>query len=540
VPATAPSAPREQPSSSEPARLAPEVERLLTGVTRRLRLGWTLATLWWAAPAVALGALALVLLGWAMPWTWPEGAALVVAVAAPAAVALAGLALRIDRRRAAHAADRGLATCDAFGAALEPGIDEPFRARIAQRARELAAGRSASDAISLARPTRRVAVAAAAGLLAVGLAVIDSPQDRAREQRAEDRATLDAIAGELEAERRALAERATTDGERAVVDELDALLAELASSDDLQRAELALEQAATDLSAQVPSELLSAKAAASGLQRALEAVPLGGGATAAEQLAQAAEGLQDLTPQEQEALAERLAELAESQQLGDPATARAIAEAAQSLAGGDVTGAASALASASSSASSAVANVRRGVAASAASAAANRAARAARDAGSGSGNGNGNGRGRGAGNGQGQGRGSTQGNGGGGSPSGVVDIQGSGQAPGSVGGAGRPGIGSSDTPASDETPQLGDMTLPPEAAGDVLDVGGTPTGEPGDVIGRGNGATQGGVVRVPVADVIADYRDEALDALDRTAVPPQDRDVVVTYFDLIAGGSAGN
>ena len=54
------------------------VHDLLAAVRRRLRLTWTAATLQWVAPAVALVALGLVLVGRVRPWAWPEPAALVV------------------------------------------------------------------------------------------------------------------------------------------------------------------------------------------------------------------------------------------------------------------------------------------------------------------------------------------------------------------------------------------------------------------------------------------------------------------------------
>jgi hypothetical protein len=542
---------------------APEVQHLLVAVRRRLRLGWVLATTYWAAPAVAALALALVVIGRFRPWAWPERAALGVAAAAVLAVVVAALVQRISLRRAALAADRGLNTRDAFSTVLETDIAaEPFGPRIAARAGELARVHRGREAVALRRPGRRLALALAIGGGAIGLALVTNPQDRIRSDQAAERKAVAALADQLAAEKAKLAALAKTDAERAALDELNAAIAELRTTDTLAKAEDILRQTAADLSSKVPNDLLTAKAAAKGLTRNLESRPLAAGATTADQLTNAAAGLENATPEERKQLAERLAALAESQRVGDPTTAKQLAAAASALQAGDVGTAATSLQGAAASATAAQNRVAAGEASKAASAtaastaakaAAQRAANAAGKAngnkpgsgkGSGSGKGQGSGSGSGSGKGQGTGQGSGQGQGqgqggGGGNPSGVVGGQGAGGGTqGGKGGAGRPGGKLETGPNNDETPKLGDITLPPTGAdGETINAGGAPTGEPGEVIGKGDGATQAGSVSVPVANVLPKYRDQALDALDRSAVPPADRKLVTDYFDRLAGNT---
>lgn len=527
--------------------VTPEVQQLLVGVRRRLRISWSVATFYWLAPAVALVALLLVLVGRIRPWWWPEPAAVAAVAPAVAGIAAAAVLQRISLRRAALAADRSLRTHDAFSTALEleaKGVAGPFAQRVAVRAGELASRSTSREAIRFPRPGRRVGAGAAIGGVALLLALLANPQDAIRRTRATEQRAIEALADELETERAALAERATTDGERAVLDELTATATELRAAEDLTQAEEILRRASSDLSAQVPADLLAAKAASKGLAHNLEARPLGGGGgSVASQLAEAAAGLDQLSPEEREALAERLAELAESQRVGDPTLAKELAAAASAVSSGDTGKAAASLQSAANAAAATQARVANGetarAAANAATASANRANQAraqgqGKGQGAGQGAGQGQGQGQGAGQGEGQGQGQGQGSGGG-SPSGVVSGQGSGTGGRSQGGQGRPGGQAEAGPASAEKPQLGDLNLPPEATdGETMNAGGTPTGDPGEVVGKGDGPTQGGTVTVAVSDVLPSYRDQALDAIDRTAVSPADRQLVTDYFDQLA------
>ena len=77
--------------------------------------------------------------------------------------------------------------------------------------------------------------------------------------------------------------------------------------------------------------------------------------------------------------------------------------------------------------------------------------------------------------------------------------------------------------------------MPPASNdGEILNAGGSANGKPGEVVGKGDGATQGGTVTVAVADVLGSYRAQALDALDRSVVSPADRNLVTAYFDRLA------
>ena len=67
-------------------------------------------------------------------------------------------------------------------------------------------------------------------------------------------------------------------------------------------------------------------------------------------------------------------------------------------------------------------------------------------------------------------------------------------------------------------------------------VDGASSGSASETVGQGNATSTGSGARVPAAEVIPTYRDEALSALDRGRVPPSARDLVQRYFDSISGG----
>src|SRR5262245_25643567 len=104
-----------------------EITRFLSAVRRRLRLSWGLATAQLAIPIAAGGAVLLVLLGRWRPWAWTEPlAALVVVLSAVLIVAIAAV-VRLPDPIVARAADRGLATRDAFTSALQfRGRDDSY------------------------------------------------------------------------------------------------------------------------------------------------------------------------------------------------------------------------------------------------------------------------------------------------------------------------------------------------------------------------------------------------------------------------------
>jgi hypothetical protein len=553
------------------------VRALLAAVRRRLRWTWAIATAQWAGPAVALGALGLVLAGWARPWGWPEPAAAGLGLAALAAVVAAAVAVRIPQRIAARSADRGLATRDAFAAALEVG-DEPglLEDRVRERAETLASGVTAADAVPVPWAGRRVLAAAVLGLGAISLAWIPNPQDDVRRTRAAEQAALDEQAEQLREAAAALDEApGAGDAERALAEQLRELADELEESGSLDKGLEALAQARLDMQAQVPADLLAQKAAAHGLDRSLEAAPLPGATAtaAADQLGQLAEALGGLTPEERAAVAARLGELATTQAVGNPAAAEALDAAAAALAAGDLAGAQAALGEAAAAQLDAAADVRAGDAAAGATGTIDAAAESLErgtsesdgdgtgdgdgqgggtgqgtgtSPGEGSGQGNGPGQGNGSGQGsgsgssagQGSGSGSGAGQGSGGSPSGNVGAGGTRGGSGSgQGGQGQPSHGTGDSQPSSPDQAGGDVLVydPEYTEGDQLDAGGTGDGRPGETVGKANGATGSGQTRVPLSRVLTDYQRRATEALARGNVPPSAEDVVRSYFDRIAG-----
>ncbi len=509
------------------AQIPAVVLSLLYSVRRRLRVAWLVAALQWLAPGIAVATLVVVLVGRVRPWVWPERVALGFPLAALVVMAIAATIIRIPLHAAALVADRGFDTRDTFSTALD--VDNgAFTDRIHARACALAANRRGRDALALRLLVRRLAFAALVAAAAIGLALVDNPQDRVRVQQSSDAAAVQAAADNLRAEAAALAERATNAAERAVADELTSAANELDRTTELTKAEEILRRTEANFAQQVPHDVLAAKAATKGLARSLAGEPLAGGTASgtAQQFTDAAASLQEATPAQQQDLAERLSELAESQRVGDPATAQALAGAAAALKAGDTRTASSQLRAAAAAANATAAKVAAAQAARTGGAAAANAA--GKLPGSGKGAGAGTGAGTGAGAGTGTGLGS-------GNPSGNVSGGGSGGGQPGQGGAGTSGGTSGQGPSSGEIPQLGDVNLPVGSDGEQINAGGTPTGEPGEIVGKGDGPTQGGSVRTPVSNVLPTYTAQALDALNRGAVAPTDRTLVTNYFDELAG-----
>jgi len=329
-----------------------ELSAFLAAMSRRLRLVWAWAMLSLLAPFVASAALALAALGWVVPWGWPDPAAFGLFVLVTAAVVLWALVRPLGAPAVARAADRGLRTADGFGAAVYfRGLEDPFGSRVRERAETLASTASARRAAPLRPYGRRWALAAAVSLVAVVLAVGPNPQDDRRAER-------ELVAQQLEAEAElldAIAEGLEPDAdsvpnvvEDPAAETLRTAADELRSASSLAEAREVLQQALDELAAARPADFAARRAAAEGLQRSLQARPLGAASgSAAEQLAQAAESLGGLDSAERAELAERLESLASTQAAGNPELAEALSNAAASLASGDLGAAGAALSAAS-------------------------------------------------------------------------------------------------------------------------------------------------------------------------------------------------
>ncbi len=113
--------------------------RVFAVARRRLRLAWLVATGELTLPLVSGAAVGLVLIGWFVPWRWPEPAAAVVVVASIAVLAAGAVLLRLSDFTVARALDRGLSGHDAVTAALEVSPSNPFADRLQDGVRSLTA-----------------------------------------------------------------------------------------------------------------------------------------------------------------------------------------------------------------------------------------------------------------------------------------------------------------------------------------------------------------------------------------------------------------
>ena len=306
------------------------MNRFLASMTRRLRVVWAWAFTGWIAPAVLGVALGLVLVGWLVPWGWFEPTAIAVVAGALVAVVLVAAFRPLSKIRAARAADRGLHTNDAFGAAVEfADLDSPFGEGIRTRADELALTSSSKAAAPLPRLRGRWAVAAAIGAAALVMGLVTNPQDEVRAERARANEIAEELATELDEQSEELDDPASAELAAKLAD----LAEELRSAQSFEEIEALLSEAEQDLSERSP-DFAAERAAAEGLERSLDNEPLAGERTegsASEQLAAAAAAIPDLNEQEREALANRLEEIADSLEAGDPETAeKAIAALGQS------------------------------------------------------------------------------------------------------------------------------------------------------------------------------------------------------------------
>ncbi|MDW3219227.1 MAG: hypothetical protein R8F63_11505 [Acidimicrobiales bacterium] len=547
--------------------MSSRVEDLLHRVIRRLRVVWAVDWLSFVAPILAVVALLLLFAARQWPITWPEPVALAIVVVAIVVIGVAAVVRRISLRRAALVADHALGTKDVFSTALEfDGSDGPFVDAIRTRADQAATAHRATEAVHWPRRTRRWIVAAVIGGLAISLLFITNPQDAARAARdraqeliADQIAELEEIAEALEAER-------PEDSEAA--ERLEELIAELRGTDDLERADELLAEAQRELENEISDDLLAQRAANRGLERSLAADPISSAENgdAAEQLEALAEELDGLDAAAREELADRLEQLAEAQEVGNPEAAEALQRAAEALAEGDTEAAADALADAAAaqeaSSDAIAAQAQLGEAANAAATARDGLARAAEGSGEPSGQGEGSGEGEGQGEGEGEGEGQGQGQGEGegqgeGSGQGEGQGEGSGQGQGQGQGAGNPsgnvggsqaqtgsgqggqgniaGVGNADVaPLDGATVLVGPEGTP----GETINVDGTGDG-PSETIGQGDTESSDGSITVPLSDVITDFRDQAIESLDGSPIPPSLRDQIAAYFEALAATTNG-
>ncbi|MGH9021838.1 MAG: hypothetical protein ACRDV9_01840, partial [Acidimicrobiia bacterium] len=542
---------------------------LLVGVRRRLRLAWAVATLVRLAPGLGLAALALVFSGRLFPLPWTDAAALTLVALSLAAVVLQAALLTIPLLVAARAGDRGLATGDVFATAVEIAggrlPESPLTARVQTRAEALATGRNPKEAVRLVVPSRRLTASGVALALALALALVPSAQDDARRRRAAEAGMAATEAGQV----RQAAERVRQAGgipADLVAKRLERLARDLERTDSLEGAKQAIDRTARQLGRELTPNFLAEKAALRGLERSLESRPLVGsaGASADQQMRELLGSLNRLSAEEIAQMAQRLAALASAQAAGNPRLAQALGEAAAALRGGDRGEAAGALSTAASAAMNAADGVAQGEAAAEAigELAASRErldggaggeggsrsdAEGANAAGRGAGarsdrNPDGDAQGANPGAGsrsgrQGAGQGQSPGQGGN-RQGGNQGASGAGQgtnAPGGQGGTGRRSrVGGSGENASVGLQRA--MVYDPiaEGQGDQVGLGGIAGAGPDRVVGRGQGPTRSGAVRVPLERALPRYRTEATRALQALDIPPSMRALVRAYFESLS------
>jgi len=537
----------------------PSLAPLLAAIRRRLRVAWAITTLQLLAPLVAVGALALVVAARYADLPWAEPAALGLVVTVVAFVLVYAAVCTVPDLLVARAADRGLATRDAFATSLElraiHGADDThdrstdFDRRVHQRAQELAEVAAPAEAVRfrlLRKPTGIAALVAPAALV---LALIANPQDALRDQRAADDAAIEATADVLDSEAERLAGEP---GGQDAAERLEQLADDLRQTDSVEEADELLDQAAAELRDEVSDDLLAQRAATEGLQRRLETTPLPGASsdqTAQEQLESMAQELPGMNQEQLDDAAQRLDDLAATQEAGDPATAELLREAAAAMREGDVATAQARLGEAGQAAAQSSADAAEqtaaGEAAQAAADAAERLAQARGDsAGQGEGQGEGEGQGQGQGEGQGQGQGEGQGqgsgsgsgqgsgSGSGGNPSGPVNGGGGTSGNGGQGGQGT-GTGHTDGSGNPSTDTIYDPVR--GGNGETGTVGGGTGSGQGGTIGTTDGQTNSGSANVPVSDVLGDYAAQATEAMNNPTVPPSIRALVLAYFNQLQG-----
>ncbi len=488
--------------------------RLILRGRRRIRLVWMSATSTRFGPIVAAVAVLLAGLGWLRPWFWPESAALGVLCLGIVGLLATALAMRLPDLIVARSLDKGLKTSDALVGALEVPDDDPFATSVRERADSFVDS-DLRKAMPIQLRWKPWLATGSLLVLLTALIVIANPQDTRRDEIVAQQAAVDDVADEIEKLAEELSELPDNEVDQTTIDKLNALAEEIRKTDSVEDATEKLEQAQTELLRELGSDKLSERAASDGLEQTLEQNPVAPGETAAEQLAAAAEQVDELTDEQAQELADRLDDLAETQRDGDPETAEALAEAAEALREGDSDAAAAALDAAGSAANETASSVERGKNTEGAAGEIGDQARALRTEDSPASEAPGDGS-------QLAGQSPSQ------SPG-----QRSGSTPGPSNGPGggpQPGSG----PGSGED---GPTVLIPDGGDSTL------LGADGEQTGSGtvnrdqqvNGPTGSGTVEVPLSEVANEFAEQAGDAVDRSSLAPSEAATVERYFEALQG-----
>jgi hypothetical protein len=92
------------------------------------------------------------------------------------------------------------------------------------------------------------------------------------------------------------------------------------------------------------------------------------------------------------------------------------------------------------------------------------------------------------------------------------------------------GTGQSTDDSVNTSPTIWDPARTEESS-----VDGQSTSGESETVGQGQGPTAASGARVPVSEVITDYQETAVEALDQGEIPPSQAEIVQDYFDTIAG-----
>lgn len=296
----------------------------------------------------------LAAIGWILPWTWTEPAAIAVFAVAVGGAVLWALLKRIPNPAVARALDRRFETEDALTTALQFSPTEPFGEAIHERANAHADG-DVRAAFPLRWRPRRMTLLAVLLLVFLVLVATANPQDDRRAEIAAEEQRLEELAQDFNDEADELRE-AQDEASQALAEALDEAAEAIRTTGDTDLAAAGLDQAQTDLLRTLDAESLAQRAAVVGLERSLDNEPFPGfdatqtAASPADQLSSIADSLTELSEAQQAALANQLGRLADAQDLGDPATAEALRGAEEALIRGDVISAARELEEASQAA----------------------------------------------------------------------------------------------------------------------------------------------------------------------------------------------
>jgi hypothetical protein len=514
--------------------LPEQITRLLVAARRRLvAMSFARRLVTWLALA---GAGAAILLAIARFWviSWAKPLALAMLVGVVLLVALITLLRRPSALAAALAVDRRLGGYDRVSTSVELAdrVDlDPLEKRQMEAAAVWAQGRGLDDFGKMfpgGSLPKLAALTLAASLI---LALVPSPADQALAQQRAEQAVIEREADRLEG----LAEESPPE----VKESLQRLAEELRRAESLDRAIDVLAEARQELAEQSDPADLAQQTALAGLERRLAQNPLGEGESAAEQLRSLAQSLATADPEQLAQAAAELAQRAEDFAGIDQQLSEALAAAAQAIQQGltdpgALPRAAEALRNAADQIDRAAGEVAETNARAGAQAEVRDAQQRLDDArgregqqGQGQGEGQGEGQGQGQGQGEGQGQGQGQGSAGGGS--GAGGQSGTGSTPGGTGsGAVPPGSGDDDEardPTRSSVFDPGSFGL-----GDEVRVRLDGSGQPGDPSGPTSGQGIENLPLAPYTSRFAEYRNTALDSLDRLVIPSGLRDLVRIYF----------